>query len=33
LERGNVGTWERGTYRRTNVLTYSVYFIGVGLYI
>jgi hypothetical protein len=31
----NVGTWERGnaTYRRTNVPTYLVYFIGVGLYI
>jgi hypothetical protein len=31
----NVGIWERGnaTYRRTNIPTYLVYFIGVGLYI
>ena len=31
----NIETWERknATYRRTNVLTYSVYFIGVRLYI
>jgi hypothetical protein len=29
----NVGTWEYRNVGYTNVLTYLVYFIGVGLYI